>query len=576
MVEMVHVFTAPEKGFGIDLGTTNSCIAVLEDGGIPRVIKLKSGGTTMPSCVMWKGGDDFVVGKEAYCHSDQPNVAYSMKRMMGTDESVQLRYDGEERKLTPVEFSTLVLKNLVEEAGEMYKDIRNVVITVPAHFNNKEIEDTLEAGKRAGLNVLQIMREPTAAALLYDNSEKDSKILVYDLGGGTFDVSLVEIFTKDNEMLEAANAVYGTEFKVDGSGVSKIYNVKKNDGDMRLGGDDVDQLLVNVALSQLTQAGLDVELIPKETKEWLRLQVESFKKMGSFLSVDLKVCYEEIGSGRKVEQGIEIKEADLKRAVMSIYRKSKAIAQGVLKGESLAGLDAITLVGGSTKSAILKKALSADFPAVHINDSLNPDEAVALGAAIQANRLLRKDGSLSIQDITPLAIGVDSAGKMKHLIEKNTKIPFSRTEKFTTVQDGQESIAVNVYQGNTTLLEECTYLGSIVISDLEPRKAGEVEIYVRLQSDSNGLLFCTVTVDDKTSTKELKNLLGAEQESKRLSPKERRLLVWGKKVASLPDGKDKERAEELLQLVKGDDTKATLELTKLLSGMSIKKSGLMK
>ena len=233
--------------YGIDLGTTNSCIAVIQAGNTPKVIKLKDGNVTMPSCVMWKGGDKFVVGREAYKNRYKASAIYSVKRLMGTDEKVVLQYGMKTKVMTPVEVSAKILEGLVEQASTDFKDIKDVVITVPAYFNNRQVEDTIKAGEMAGLNVLRILREPTAASLVYDMEaigRDEINVLVYDLGGGTFDASLLRIKKSGGDLSELTN-LYG-DLGVgdsDESSYSMLDNVIDTDGDSRLGGDDIDREL---------------------------------------------------------------------------------------------------------------------------------------------------------------------------------------------------------------------------------------------------------------------------------------------------------------------------------------------
>lgn len=531
------------KAYGIDLGTTNSAIAEHVGPGVAEIIPLEtSNGKTMPSCVMWLGGDNWVVGDEAYKNRHKKNVAYSMKRMIGTKEVVTLEFEGDKRELGAVEFSSLVLKGLLEKAGELYKGIKNVVISVPAHFNDIEIKDTIEAGKIAGLNVISIVREPTAASLVYDTGDSDRRVLVYDLGGGTYDISRVDLLTTDPKVVEKGNEVYGTTLETDFK-KERIFKVIKNDGDNRLGGDDVDTIAVNMLLSQLTTMGERIEDVSQESIEQLKLVVEDTKKMGNILKRDVTI---DVGGN---DVTLELTQNIIQTAYHSVYTRTKKILERVQSPSELKNLDAIALVGGSTKSEILKGFLRRDFPGATINDGLNPDEAVALGASLHANQLFTGEGGMQVEDVVSLGIGVLTGKRISNVVPKNTRIPFHIKEQFVTTEDNQPIVMVDVYQGNSSFKEENVHLGRVEV-EIEPGPKGK-EVIIHLKSNANGLLYCEATVDGKTEGKPLKNLLGGEESKaepkKKLSAKERRLIVWTERIQSLPEGEEKEKGMELLE-----------------------------
>lgn len=553
--------------YGIDLGTTNSCISTIISGSTPEIIPLYGGASTLPSCIMWKGvGKEFIVGREAYDNRYKESAIYSVKRLMGSGEIVTLRYSGKELKLTPSEVSAEILKELVKQASVFHKNIKDVVITVPAYFDNKQIEDTVEAGKLAGLTVLNILREPTSASLVYnlDKTDKDEElILVYDLGGGTFDVSLVKV-TKicEDEDSESFNSLYDfsdNSVVSDKSG-SSILTVLKNEGDMHLGGDDIDFELYKIIEDKIRAEGYDVNYIPREVKERLLLQVEQLKKMGEGIyKIPINFKLNNV-AGDRVKADIMINEKDFKDSIRIIYKKTKAKLDLVL-ADSSDLLSSIVLVGGSTKSNLIKEFLKRDFPGLKLNDTLNPDEAVALGAGIQAKRIKHNDDNLEVFDIIPLSIGVLADGFVTRVINKNQTVPFSYPKLFTTTIDNQEEINIEVYQGNSPLKEECLYLGNLIVKDIPKGPAYKVAISITLSIDSNGLLQCSSDINGKHNSVELVNLFASSSKSNKVE--NRKLLRWrgfantlelaeGKALNTLLDGYSKlEIPEEtILEFIK--------------------------
>lgn len=503
--------------FGIDLGTTNSAISVLRNGKIPDIIKLRSGRNVLPSCVLWTGkGDEFIVGDEAYQNRYKPNAIYSVKRMMGEDTDIVLKYGGKEKTLKPEEVSALILKELVEQASDQYGNIKDVVITVPAYFNNKQLEATRKAGELAGLNVLKTFREPTSAALLYnmeDSNKTEEQVLVYDLGGGTFDVSLVKIskITDTKEIDE----IYGFKnpLVVDKSG-STTYSVLRTDGDSHLGGDDIDNELYNLLEDKLREQGIDPQYIPREVKESLKLRLENKKKLSAFahrIHLEFKL---QDGKGTKINTDVDFSLNDFYEATNKIYRKTKKIMDNALSGINMDLIDSIVLVGGSTKSNILKELLRKDFPFAKIDDALNPDESVALGAAIEAKRIRYGDNNVNVFDVLPLSIGILADGKIKKLIMRNQVVPFTTTQIFSTTRDNQEEISVDIYQGNSNRADECINLGSLILRDIPKGKAGKVIIKVKLEVNAEGILKCAVQVGEKYKDIVLTNLFTGKDTDK--------------------------------------------------------------
>lgn len=539
-MEKMNMFSKGEKTIpvGIDLGTTNTAIAVLGNGGVPSIIPMYKHKVTLPSCVMWDSKTDkYIVGEEAYINRYKSNVIYSVKRLMGTDETITL-VDGDKTKVvTPVEMSAGILKEAVRKASENYGNIKDVVVTVPAYFGDKQVSDTEKAGKLAGLNVLKIFREPTAASLFYakEIEKKSSKILIYDLGGGTFDITLVNIIQR--KPCKELDDFYGFKFdrKEESSGQT-ILSVLKTDGDTRLGGDDIDNELLNICLERLKDKGYDTNLLTKEQLEELRLKMESKKKDGS-AAYEIHLDYV-LKDGSNLKDIIQIYPVDFTNSTMKIYEKTRKIMKRVLSDVNVNELDAIVLVGGSTKSIYIKEFLKRDFPNIKINDALNPDEAVALGAAIEAKRLKFNDINMKVYDVLPLAIGVLADGKVQKVIQQNQSVPYAKSSIYQTTVDNQKEIKVCIYQGNSIFPEECTYLGHLIIDNLEPKPAGEAQIVVNLSVNANGLLKVSVSIDDKVKEVTLTNLFASKDEKKPTNPinkNNRKLNRWRAFANSLSD-----------------------------------------
>jgi molecular chaperone DnaK len=554
MTEQLVAAGRKTPAIGIDLGTTNTAVGVIQSGETPKIITLGNGQKTIPSCVMWKGKKgEFIVGKEAYNNRYKPNTIYSVKSFMGTDEKIELRYGAKKLVMTPEEVSAEILKEVIRLISSEYKDITDAVITVPARFDNRQVSSTLEAGKLAGLNVLYIMREPTAASLCYQNDlsgRKDEKILVYDLGGGTFDASLLRI--SKSEKSDELTDFYGFEDK-NSSFSSVIYTVLDTDGDSHLGGDDVDKELYKIIETKLSDLGHDITSIPTVEKEKIILRLEKLKKVGSG-SCSMTFSFK-LMNGNKLKEQIFLSEQDFVTATEVIYKKTKEKIKAIFSRNETSDIKAISLVGGSTKSAIIRQLLRKDFPNMQINHALEPDESVALGAAIKAKECKFGDTKIEVFDVLPLSIGVLSDGIIKPVIPKNQRVPSSATSIFSTVEDNQESIDVHIYQGLSPLKEECLYLGTLRMDNLPKGLAGKVVIRVTLKVDTNGLLKCAVKVNEQVKEVELVNLFGS-QETKTLTLTEKRILKWEAFANRLPY----ESKEEVLSAVeKYSEGKLSLE-----------------
>lgn len=487
-----------EPAFGIDLGTTNSCIAILGNSS-PEIIPIQ-GHNTMPSCVMWKGGDNFVVGREAYEQRGSANVIYSIKRLMGSGQKILLTYEGESREFEPYEISAEILKGLVNYAKSgLYKNINDVVITVPAYFSDLQMKETLKAGEEAGLTVLNLMKEPTAAALSYNRMQADEftskKILMYDLGGGTFDVSLVKI--SKEEVVE--DDIYG--FDTDNLNTT-FFQVLGVRGDMLLGGDDVDKKLTDLVIQRAKDKGELTRELTKEEYEKLLLHLEELKKLGSnttnfmFGKDNIKMT---------------VTETDFVEAFSGVYAKTKTLVKELLDMLGMSeSVDQIITVGGSTKSNVIRKFLEEDFNEVHVNTGLEPDLSIVYGASIQAKRSKFSDDTINVLDCIAMNIGILSDGQVSTLLPASSPIPSTKEHTFYTTDSEQELVIIKVYQGLSRIPSECNLLGELHIDNIETMEGMHSSISVRLSINSNGILELQVLVPGKEpQAVELVNVLGA-------------------------------------------------------------------
>lgn len=557
MKEMNLSTNKPNRVYGIDLGTTYSCVSYF-DAGEAHIIKLANGKSTMPSCVMWLGGENFVVGAKAKEHKGENNVAYSFKRMLGGDNIITLEHDGERRDFTPVELSAWVLRGLVEQVSRLHPHIKDVIVTVPARFSNKQIRETRQAAERAGLNVIKMLKEPTSAAIAYGLSDEVSdkeKCLVYDLGGGTFDVSLVEIIkSPDTEDIEQFLKQY--DLTLDDADIKPgetVVNVIKTHGDTKLGGDDINRNLYDHAIKELRKQLYDTDRFDPEYLSGMLAMCEKIKELGSVDSSErtysLPVRTSYINSKGKtvdVDTHIIFSAKELEAATRNVYNRTKNIIEDNLTREELEDIRYLILVGGSTKSDILKRMIKRDFYNLNINDKLDPDLLVCLGAGTEGNNYLDKEGGIRVNDVIPMTIGILADDRVVGVIERYTRIPAVKTRTFKTTEDDQPFIKVELYEGDSVFPEECTWLGTLTVDNIPMGKAGEVMVDIRLIIDIDGLLVCEVAAGEAKATQTFSNILGNIEKKKQTLTRTQKMKVkWERVSDTLRSRGYADEAEEL-------------------------------
>ena len=535
------------KIIGIDLGTTNSCVAVME-GNEPVVITNSEGKRTTPSVIGFVDGGERKVGDPAkrQAITNPTRTVYSIKRFMGETydrlasevsrvpykvvkgDNNTPRVDIDGRLYTPQEISAIILQKMKKTAEDyLGQEVTEAVITVPAYFNDSQRQATKEAGEIAGLNVRRIVNEPTAAALAYglDKSDKDMKIVVFDCGGGTHDVSVLEL----------------------GDGV---FEVKSTDGDTHLGGDDFDHRIIDWLVQEFKNDNMGADL-SKDPMAMQRLKEAAEKakiELSNTTSSEINLPYIMPVDGVPAHLVKTLTRAKFEQLVDDLVQRTIAPCRTALQnaGLSTSDINEIILVGGSTRIPAIQAAVEKFFGKAP-SKGVNPDEVVALGAAIQGGVLTGDVKDVLLLDVTPLSLGIETmGGVMTKMIEANTTIPTKKAETFTTAVDNQPSVEIKVYQGERPMAQQNKLIGSFHLDGIMPARRGEPQIEVTFDIDANGIL--NVTAKDKATGKEQKIRIEA---SSGLSDAEIKRM---KAEAEANAEADKKEAERIAKLNQADAT----------------------
>jgi molecular chaperone DnaK len=513
------------KIIGIDLGTTNSCVAIME-GGKPRVIENSEGDRTTPSIVAFTKDNEIVVGQSAkrQAVTNPQNTLFAVKRLIGRryeDETVQrdikmvpykiVRADNGDawvevqgKKMAPPEISARVLMKMKKTAEDyLGEPVKEAVITVPAYFNDSQRQATKDAGRIAGLEVKRIINEPTAAALAYglDKQGGDRKIAVYDLGGGTFDISIIEIAAVDGE---------------------RQFEVLSTNGDTFLGGEDFDLRIINYLAEEfLKESGVDVRKDPLAMQRLKEAAEKAKIELSSSQQTEVNLPYITADASGPKHLNIKLTRAKLESLVEDLVQKTIEPCRIALRdaGISASDISEVILVGGQTRMPLVQKYVK-DFFGKEPRKDVNPDEAVAVGAAIQAGVLAGDVKDVLLLDVTPLSLGIETlGGVMTKLIEKNTTIPTRASQVFSTADDNQTAVTIHVLQGERERAADNKSLGKFDLTDIPPAPRGVPQIEVSFDIDANGIL--NVSAKDKATGKEQKIVIKAssgltEEEIKRM------------------------------------------------------------
>ncbi|MBG9452653.1 molecular chaperone DnaK [Lysinibacillus sphaericus] len=502
------------KIIGIDLGTTNSCVSVLE-GGEPKVIPNPEGNRTTPSVVAFKGGER-QVGEVAKRQSvTNPNTIISIKSKMGTSEKVQV----EDKEYTPQEVSAMILQYLKGYAEDyLGEKVTKAVITVPAYFNDAQRQATKDAGKIAGLEVERIINEPTAAALAYglDKQDTDQKVLVFDLGGGTFDVSILEL----------------------GDGV---FEVLATAGDNKLGGDDFDDAIIEYLVAEFKKEnGIDLSK-DKMAMQRLKDAAEKAKKdLSGVTSTQISLPFITAGEAGPLHLEISLTRAKFDEITLPLVNRTVGPVRQALSdaGLSTSEIDQVILVGGSTRIPAVQEAVRKETNK-EPHRGVNPDEVVAMGAAVQGGVLTGDVKDVVLLDVTPLSLGIETMGGVfTKLIDRNTTIPTSKSQVFSTAADNQPAVDIHVLQGERSMAADNKTLGRFQLSDIPPAPRGVPQIEVTFDIDKNGIV--SVKAKDLGTNKEQTIVI---QSDSGLSEEEIERMVKDAEANAEADSKRKEEAD---------------------------------
>ena len=469
-----------ERIIGIDLGTTNSCVSILE-GGKPQVISNAEGERVTPSVVAFTDSGERLVGRLAkrQAITNPTRTIASIKRKMGTDHRVEISADGKKKSYTPEEISAMILQKLKEDAEtHLGGKVGKAVITVPAYFNDSQRQATKDAGKIAGLEVMRIINEPTAASLAYGlDKEHDQTILVYDLGGGTFDVSILDI----------------------GDGV---FDVLSTDGDTQLGGDDFDQRVIDWLAEEFRKdTGIDLKKDPSAMQR-LKDAAEAAKmELSSRMETTINLPYLTADASGPKHLEKKLSRAKFEGMIDDLLQRTVRTVDAALQEAKKTSddIDQVVLVGGSTRIPKVQELIGSRIPG-KINREINPDEVVADGAAIQGGVLAGEVDEIVLLDVTPLTLSIETLGSVATpLIERNTTIPTEKTKTFTTAEDSQPAVEIHVVQGERKMASDNKSLGKFQLTGIPPAPRGVPQIDVTFNIDADGTLH--VTAKDKATSK---------------------------------------------------------------------------